>query len=141
MTAKEYFETVEKVGRELKLLLARREYYYDMGLRTTSHISPVNVRSSGAYSKVEEAVIGADEMLERVNRKIELYKPRVEEAERIIDQIEQDRFREYLTYRFLCGMKDREVAAKMGYKNPESIYKVRGWALRTAQPLIDALRG
>ena len=136
MTAKEYFQQVTLAERRLKILQAKLRHYEDLGLTITSNTSAVGGHHAGA-SRVEAAAIGMADATATLTAEIEQYAAQIAEAQSIIDEIPQERYRQILTLRYLCGWSLRSISDECRYQDPNSIYRAHGWALVAAQRIIN----
>ena len=57
-------------------------------------------------------------------------------AEKVISQVPQEKYRQILTLRYLCGWSFRSISDELGYKDPNSVYRSHGWALMEAQKIL-----
>ena len=138
MKAKAYFLQVLAAEKELKLIRAKIRHYEDIGLSITggSMDSPVVSHSRGS-SRVEAAAMGIFDATRALEEKAKEYVAVIQRAERLIALLPQERYRQILTYRYLCGWSFRSITDELKYENPRSVYKAHGWALREAQKIIN----
>ena len=137
MRAKLYFANARAAEVKLRSLQARLHRYEDLGMVTGPGLSPTGGGSHGySGSRVEAAAIGivdtTAEIREEIARLMEIHN----EAQHIIDQVPQEKYRLLLTYHYLAGMKLAEVGRRI-YENENSVYRAKGWALYEAQKIID----
>ena len=138
MKAKAYFLQVLAAEKELKLIRAKIRHYEDIGLSITggSMDSPVVSHSRGS-SRVEAAAMGIFDATRALEEKAKEYVAVIQRAERLIALLPQERYRQILTYRYLCGWSFRSITDELKYENPRSVYKAHGWALREAQKILN----
>lgn len=123
--------------RELKSLKARLAHYEDMGLSITSHMSDTPVLASKGASRVESAAVGFLDTLDAIQGKIRAYTVIISNAEKMIEKIPQERYRQLLTLRYLAGMSLRSVGDEIGYRDRNSVYRAHGWALWELQQVLN----
>ena len=127
------------VGRaesRLKVLQAKLRHFEELGLTITSQTSAVGGHQAGT-SRVEMAAIGMVDSTRDLEAQVTKYAQIVRGAEAIIDQIHTQKFRDLLTYRYLCGWSLRQISDQMGYKDANSVYRAHGWALAEAQQILN----
>lgn len=138
MRAKLYFLNVRVAEVKLKSLQARLQRYEDLGMVTGPGLSPTGGGSHGySGSRVEAAAIGIVDTTAEIREEIARLMAVHNEAQHIIDQIPQEKYRLLLTYHYLAGMKLAETGRKVGYENENSVYRAHGYALAEAQIIID----
>ena len=135
MTAKEYFQGIYQAESELKSLRARLAHYEDLGLTITSDTSAVGGHQAGT-SRVELAAVGMVDSMRALQDRISSYAARITEAEELINSIPQEKYRQILTYRYLCGWSFKSISDELRYTDPNSIYRAHGWALSEAQKIM-----
>lgn len=136
MKAKEYFQQVAAAERKLRILQAKLRHYEDLGLTITSHAGAVGGHQAG-LSRVELAAIGMVDSERYLTDQISGYLKQIKEAEAIIDRIPQEKYRQILTYRYLCGWSLSSISDELRYQDPNSIYRAHGWALAEAQRILN----
>ena len=72
-------------------------------------------RPGGGASALEEGVRAVERLRESLGEELEGYAARVREAERAIDQLEDESEREALRLRYLCGEDYERMAERMHY--------------------------
>ena len=136
MRAKEFFQQVERAEAGLRILRTRLQHYEDIGLAMPSGGSATGGHPTGS-SRVEASAIGMADTLERIQEKLKEYGTLIEKAERVIDKIPQEKYQDLLKYRYLAGITNlAEIGEKLGYKDPNSIYRAHGWALAEADKIL-----
>lgn len=136
MKAKEYFLKVAQTEKRLKVLLAKLRHFEELGLTITSNTSAVGGHQAGT-SRVELAAIGMVDSMRGLKNEISQYSKLISEAQQVINQIPQEKFRDILTYRYLCGWSLQSISDQMGYKDRNSVYRAHGWALAEAQKIMN----
>lgn len=138
MRAKEYFLSVLAAEKELKLIRAKIRHYEDIGYSITggSMDSPVVSHSRGS-SRVEAAAMGIFDATRALEEKAKEYVAVIARAEHLIALLPQERYRQILTYRYLCGWSFRSISDELHYTDSKSVYHAHGYALKRAQEIMD----
>lgn len=139
MKAKDYFRRVLRAESELKLLREKVRHYEELGLTITSNTSAVGGHHQGS-SRVELAAVGAVDATRNLDEQIKYYTGVVARAEQVIRQIPQEKYRQILTYRYICGWSLKSISDELDYSDPNSIYRAHGYALSEAQGIINRLK-
>ena len=139
MQAKEFMIQAAQAQRELKLLKERIESCWENGTNTASHWGVVSGKSVPT-SRVENAVVGSIDLTGKYRERAAECQKIVDHADALIAKIPQERFREVLIYFYMIGGKEYDklskVGKKMGYENPNSVYRTHGWALAELDKLL-----
>ena len=83
------------------------------------------------------AAVGMVDVTDSLKTEIAKYKAEIQKAEKLIEQIPAERYRQILTYRYLCGWSLKSISDELGYKDQNSIYRAHGWALAEAQKILN----
>lgn len=137
MKAKDFFSQVRRAEKELKILNAKLRHYEDIGLSIGGSSGVIGNKSRGS-SRVELAAIGAVDVFRDLIDQQKAYMAIIARAEQVIRDIDQERYRQILNYRYLCGWSFRSISDELGYKDQNSVYRAHGWALSAAQKIINA---
>jgi hypothetical protein len=137
MNPKEYLEQVARAEREIKILSAKIAHYEEFGLSITSHFGDAPVRASTPSSRVETAAIGVVDTLGEWNAKLGAYRAFIDRAEKLIDRVPQERYRDILKFRYLCGWDLQKVGAELQYRDRNSIYRAHGYALLAMKRVLE----
>lgn len=138
MNANEYFKRVAQAEEKLKILRAKLHHYEDLGLMVGSHAGGEGSKSQhNNTSRVEAAAIGMVDTFAALMEEIRQYDAIVKAAERVIDQISQEKFRRILKLYYLCGWSMSAISDDLRYDDPKSVYRARGFALREAGRILD----
>ena len=142
MRAKDYFRRVLAAETELKMIRAKIRHYQEIGYSVTGGTmdAPVVSHSLGA-SKVESAAMGIFDATRALEAQMKDYLSVIAEADRIVSQVPQMKYREILTLRYMAGWSFRSISDELKYEDPKSIYKAHGYALAAAQKIIDKIGG
>ena len=135
MQAKLFFQKVQRAEAELKVLNAKRRHYIELGTSMGAPLGPVG-GSHNPTSRVENSVIGMMDLTDKLDSKIREYEGVIREAEALIEKIPQEKYRQILTYRYLCGWSFKSISDEVGYTDPNSIYRSHGWALAEADKIM-----
>ena len=68
------------------------------------------------------------------------YLQTIRKAEAVIAKIPQERYREILNYRYLCGWSWRSISDELRYSDEKSVYRAHGYALEAAQEILDKVK-
>ena len=130
-----------KAEIELKMIKAKLRHYEDIGLSMSAGTSGGMGAKHRSSSRVELAAVGAvDAGMDLVGQQ-QHYMDVIRFAEAVIGKIPQERYRQILTYRYLCNWSLRSISDELEYNDPRSIYRAHGWALVEAQKVIDLMEG
>lgn len=136
--AKAFFQSVLRAEKELKLINAKLEHYEELGFSMGGAAGVIGNKQKGT-SRVELAAIGAVDALRDLHDEQSRYLAIIARAEQIIRDVPQERYRQLLTYMFLLGKSPRWVTDELGYRDPNSVYRAKGWALWEAQKIINKM--
>jgi hypothetical protein len=92
-------------------------------------MSSTPVQGQKGASRVESAAVGIVDALQDINAKIGAYAAIVGHAEKLIEQVPQERYRRLLSLCYLCGWKLAKVGDELKYSDRTSVYRAHGWAL------------
>lgn len=134
--AKEFFKQVRIAEREIKVLNAKLAHYEDLGFSMGGAAGVIGNKQRGS-SRVEMAAIGAVDVLRDLIEQQKQYMAIIARAEQIIRQIPQEKYRQVLNLRYICGLSFRSVSDELGYHDPNSVYRAHGWALTEAQRIMN----
>lgn len=140
MRAKELFRMVRTAESELKILNAKIQHYEELGM-SMSMGSNSGMPGSGnrGTSRVEIAACGAVDATMDLERQKREYLAIIAKAEHVIKMLPQERYRQILTYRYICGKSLRWISDELEYTDQNSIYRAHGWALKEAQKILDKM--
>jgi hypothetical protein len=136
MKAKDFFRQVRVAEAELKILNAKISHYEELGFPRGGIVSGTGNRRKGT-SAVELAACSAADALSDLEDQRRRFRAIVGRAEGIIKKIPQERYRQLLSFRYLCGKSFRWISDELDYSDPKSVYRAHGWALREAQKILD----
>ena len=141
MKAKEYFLRVQKAETELRLIRAQIQHYDDLGRSISGRgISGMPMSHSRGSSRVETAAIGIYDATRALEEEAKQYSAIIESARQVISQISQEKYRQILTYRYLCNWSFRSISDEMHYIDQNSVYRAHGWALAEAQKILNNIQ-
>lgn len=142
MKAKEFFRQVRIAETELKVLNAKRQHYLDLGISMGGSSTSGTIGSKNrSTSRVELAACGAVDAMQDLEEQRKRYLAIIARAEKVISQIRQEKYRQILDYRYICGKSFRWISDELEYNDPNSIYRAHGWALKEAQKILNRERG
>lgn len=136
MKAKDFFRRVRIAESELKVLNEKLRHYEDIGMSISGSSGVIGNKHRGS-SRVELAACGAVDASMDLEKQRREYIAIIRRAERIIEQIPQEKYRHILSYHYLCGKSFRWISDELEYNDPNSIYRAHGWALREAQKIMN----
>ena len=136
MRAKNFFLQVKFAESELKVLNEKLRHYEELGMAIGSTSGTIGNKQRGS-SRVELAACGAVDASMDLEKQRREYIAIIRRAERIIEQIPQEKYRHILSYHYLCGKSFRWISDELEYNDPNSIYRAHGWALREAQKIMN----
>lgn len=136
MKAKDFMLQVQEAEEELKLVAAKRRHFQDVMLSIGAKMSSTAVHASNNASKTEIAAIGLWETTKLLEEKEQEYVAMIKKAEELIAKLKQKKFRQVLTYKYLCNWSWKSIMDQLGYKNEKSVYRCNGYALRELQKLL-----
>ena len=136
MRAKEFFLQVRRAERELKVLTAKVRHFEDLGLSITPQLGGVGGKQRGA-SRTEAAAVGFLDSTGDLNKQIQEYTRLIARAEQVIKRIRSEKYRQILTYRYICQWSFKSISDELAYRDPNSVYRAHGWALMKAQEILD----
>jgi hypothetical protein len=91
------------------------------------------------HSPTEDVALHLADLGHDLDEEEAKYTAIVKEAKWVIEQIHQERFREVLTLRYICGHSWKTIRDEMDYAGEKSVYKVHGWALLEAGKILLAM--
>jgi len=136
MTAKEFFRQVRHAENELKVLNIKLTHYEDLGFSLGGASGVIGNKQRGS-SRVEMAAIGAVDVLRDLEEQKRAYLAVIARAEQVIGSIPQEKYRQILTFRYLCGWSFPSISDELRYKDKNSVYRAHGWALCAAQKVLN----
>lgn len=135
MQAKIFMMRVRQAEHELKLINQKRRHFVELAGSIGVSASAVPSKPTGA-SRVEAAAVSIVDLTTELDVKAAEYTKLIRKAETLIEKIPQERYRQVLTLRYLTGWSWRSISDEMDYRDPKSVYRVHGWALRELQKLL-----
>lgn len=129
---------MRQAERALKLIRAKARHFEELGLSMGGAAGVVGNKQRGT-SRVELSAIGNVDALADLEEQKKAYMAIIAQAERVIEQISQEKYRQILTYRYLCGWSFSSISDELGYSVSTSVYHAHGWALMAAQKVLDEM--
>lgn len=136
MDAKTFFREALEASQEIKDLERQLDHYRDMIGGTSARLSPI-VTARTNSSRVEDIALNLAEIEADITDHIYIYTERIKGARAVVEQIKSYRQRQVLTLRYLCGHSWKTITDEMGYSEPKSVFRMHGWALVSAQKVLD----
>ena len=127
---------MRRAEKELKLLNAKLEHYEELGFPSGGIVSGTGNAHRGA-SRVELAACGAVDALRDLYDTRRDFLAIIARAEHIISLIPQEKYRQLLSYYYILGKSPKWISDELAYKDPNSVYRAKGWALWEAQKILD----
>lgn len=134
MTAREYMRRLLRKSARIDALHERQRRYTTLAERMTASYSGMPGGKRQA-SRVEEYACKAADLARELDRRIDDYVDLVREAEQLIAQLRDDRYRDVLTFRYLNGWRFPRVARAMGYDRKYT-YRLHEQALRALEAFV-----
>ena len=139
ISAKQFFQQVRRAESELKVLNAKLRHYEDIGFSMGGNSGVIGNKQRGT-SRVELAAIGAVDVFRQLHDQQKEYMAIIARAEQVIRAIRQEKYRQILNYRYLCGWSFKSISDELAYNDPNSVYRAHGWALHEAQIILSKQR-
>ena len=136
MQAKDFFRQVRAAEKELKILRTKLRHFEELGMSMSGSASTIGNKRRGT-SRVELAACGAVDATMDLEKQRREYLAIIARAEHVIRQITQERYRQILEYHYICGKSLRWISDELEYKDPNSVYRAHGWALKEAQKILN----
>lgn len=137
MDAKTFFRETLEASHEIKDLELQLDHYRDMIGGVSARLSPIATSKSNNHSRVEDIALNLAEIEGDITDRMYTYTERIRAAGAVVAQLKSYRQRQVLTLRYLCGHSWKTITDEMGYSEPKSVYRMHGWALISAQKLLD----
>lgn len=136
MTAKEFLYRVQTAERELRIIQDKKRHYNDLICSIGANMGKAVIQKPSGASKTETAAVGLVFLNEKLLEKEKEYTALVLKAEKLIGKISQDKFREVLSRRYLCGESWKTIRDKMDYRDEKSVFRCHGYALKELQKIM-----
>ena len=118
-----------------QVLCERAERYREMATKATSRADALRTSGTPDRSKVETYVLEMVDIHDELKRATEKLMEKSRKAEKVINLLEDQRYRAVLQLRYLCGMKWEEIAKEMAV-SVRWVHRLHGAALKA----LDRLR-
>lgn len=129
--AKRFFQSVRNSYKELECLKEQRNKLFSMLTSTSIKPKEVDVMTSGSGDKMSEVVPVMIELDEKINTQITSIIEKQLKAEKVIQQIDNMKYRETLRWYYIQNLRWEEVAQRMNY-DISYVQRVNGQALISA---------
>lgn len=136
MDAKSYLKQVEKLDALIQNKLIEREQWMDVALSITAGVGGDRVQSSGAKSKMAEAVERCVDMEAEINSLVDRLIDVKKEVVATIEQVENPTEYNLLHMRYIQKMDLQEIADRYG-KEYTWATTTHGRALKSVQEILD----
>ena len=135
MTTKEWFERARFCRDKIKSLKRLRDELLS-DVASTTHPPKTEVVQTSRANNTENKLIDYIVDSEDIDRQIE----RLDEERRavidVIYSVENPKYQELLSLRYLQNKKWEEISEEMGYEDVRSIYRMHIRAVSAAEPII-----
>lgn len=115
MTAKEYLRQLLRRDARINALIERQQRYRELAGVHGMAYGDAPGGGSRHGSAVENCAVQIADLEREIDRRIDEYVDLVRQAEAAIDQIEDERCRDVLRYRYLSGWTWEKIAEQMHY--------------------------
>jgi hypothetical protein len=129
--AKRFFQSIRNSYKELECLKEQRNKLFSMLTSTSIKPKEVDVMTSGSGDKMSEVVPVMIELDEKINTQITSIIEKQLKAEKVIQQIDNMKYRETLRWYYVQNLRWEEVAQRMNY-DISYVQRVNGQALISA---------
>ena len=129
--AKRFFQSIRNSYKELECLKEQRNKLFSMLTSTSIKLKEVDVMTSGSGDKMSEVVPVMIELDEKINTQITSIIEKQLKAEKVIQQIDNMKYRETLRWYYVQNLRWEEVAKRMNY-DISYVQRVNGQALISA---------
>ena len=138
MTAREYLERLRTIDRETNAMLAHRQEMLEQAISIKSMPDGVCVQTATG-SRVEAAAIKLADYSEEINGSIDKLVDSKREAEKLIRQVQDSRFRSILTYRYLYNWPWEKIMGQMHFESSH-LFRLHGYALLEFENIFERIR-
>lgn len=138
MTAREYLERLRTADREINAMLDYKLSILHQAISIKSIPDGVCVQTSTS-SRVENAAIRLADYGQKIDAIVDRYVDLKREAERMLDKIQNSRFRIILTYRYLYNWQWEKIMGQMHYESTH-MFRMHGYALQEFERIYEAYK-
>lgn len=136
MESKEFLKQVEKLDLRIKNKLVEQQGWRDIALSITANMDGERVQSSGAMSKIENAVSKCVDMEAEIDSLIDLLVDTKREVIQTIEQLDSATEYNILHMRYIQYKSLQEIADQYG-RDYGWVTTVHGRALKSVQEILD----
>lgn len=137
LDAKEFLRQPEKLDVRIRNKLIEKQQWHDMALGITANMDGERVQSSGAKSKMADAVERCVDMEAEINSLVDKLIDTKKEVVQTIERLDSATEYDVLHRRYIQGMDLQEIADHYG-KEYGWATTTHGRALKNVQALLDA---
>ena len=135
MTGKMYFLRVLDAEKKIISLQMQRDHLADLAYQRPG-LSASGVRArSGDHSPLERAVVRLIDKEAQLAGQINNYMDLIEEAERVVEKISDEKYRQILSMRYFSRRPWEKIAEKTGY-SIRQVFRLHGMALLEAEVIL-----
>lgn len=128
-----YLRGALRADRKIDALIERSVKYRHRAEQATGRITATRNSGTGRRSQVEDSVIALVDLSRELVDQAETLAAKVREIEAVIDQVEDDRYRDLLKWRYLNGWTWERITEAMGRENVSWTHELHGYALREVE--------
>lgn len=137
MTAREYLERLRTVDREINAMLDYKQELLERATSIKSMPDGVCVQTSTS-SRVEAAAIKLADYGEEINLCVDRLVDSKRDAKRLIDMLQDSRFRSILSYRYLYDWPWEKIMGQMHFESSH-MFRLHGYALLEFENVYDKI--
>lgn len=115
MKAKNYLQKLQSLDLHINAKIEQKEHYMDLACRATSRLSAVNYGGTSHRSKVEDNVCKMIDIEREIDREIDRLVNLRRKVLQILENLEDERFRQILEYRYLNYWSWEKMAGELNY--------------------------
>lgn len=138
MTAREYLERLRTIDREISAMLDHKQEMLEQAISIKSMPDGMCVQTSTS-SRVEAAAIKLADYGDEINSSVDRLVDSKREAEKLIRQVQDSRFRSILTYRYLYNWGWEKIMGQMHFESSH-MFRLHGYALLEFEEIISEVR-
>ncbi len=127
MTAREYLERLRTIDRDINAMLEHKQEMLERATSIRSMPDGVCVQTATS-SRVESAAVALADYGNCINEAVDILVDSKREAQRMIGQIQDSRFKSILTYRYLYNWGWEKIMGQMHFESSH-MFRLHGYAL------------
>ncbi len=127
MTAREYLERLRTIDRDINAMLEHKQEMLERATSIRSMPDGVCVQTATS-SRVESAAVALADYGNCINEAVDILVDSKREAQRMIGQLQDSRFKSILTYRYVFNWQWEKIMGQMNYEIAQT-FRLHGYAL------------